>query len=135
MSASKWTAVSDLDRLARQLTATGLSVEAHYGEPLAWLKVYDEAAPRHGETVRVGPGSGADPWFISSTGRPLSPVWDTPFAAQRIAAQIARHHPAAARLGAAAASRDVVRGQGVLKDIRCRLAEAARRIAFPPRTR
>ncbi|GAA2636934.1 hypothetical protein SMC26_15865 [Actinomadura fulvescens] len=68
-----------------------------YGQLPARLRVFLPTTPRFGDSVRVGAGPDGEPWFISSTGAALAPVWDLPCAAERIMGQLTAYLPLAQR--------------------------------------
>ncbi|MFI0407236.1 hypothetical protein [Actinomadura sp. 3N508] len=65
-----------LDVLADALAFAGWSCLPRYDETPALLRVVSPSSPRIGESISVKPGVGGVPWFISSTGDPLTPCHD-----------------------------------------------------------
>ncbi|GAA2638904.1 hypothetical protein GCM10010411_93730 [Actinomadura fulvescens] len=55
------------------------------------------ATPRFGDSVKVGVGPDGQPWFISSTGTALAPVWNLPCAVDRIIGRLTAYLPLAER--------------------------------------
>ncbi|GAA2636813.1 hypothetical protein SMC26_15970 [Actinomadura fulvescens] len=87
-----------LDALGQVLALHGISGRPRYDQEPARLRVFLPNTPRFGDSVNVGTGPDGEPWFISSTGAAMAPVWDLPCAAERIAGQLTAYLPLAQRL-------------------------------------
>ncbi|TDD93497.1 hypothetical protein [Actinomadura rubrisoli] len=82
------TASDHLDALAHALTAAGWSASPRYDQHPALLRVVTPELPCVGESIRVKPGVGGVPWFISSAGDPLAPCHDLAGTCAAIAARL-----------------------------------------------
>jgi hypothetical protein len=92
-------ATDHLDALGQVLALRGVSYRPRYDQVPARLRVFLVATPRFGDSVNVGAGPDDEPWFVSSSGAPLAPVWDPPCAAERIVGQLTAYLPLAQSLG------------------------------------
>ncbi|MFI0451880.1 hypothetical protein [Actinomadura sp. 6N118] len=92
-------ATDRLDALAQELALRGVSSRPQFDQVPARQRVFLPNTPRFGDSVRVGTGPNGEPWFISSTGIPLAPVWDLPCAAERITGLLTAYLPVADAFG------------------------------------
>ncbi|MFB4299481.1 hypothetical protein [Actinomadura sp. NTSP31] len=73
-----------LDRLAAAMARESLITQKCYDGTPPLLRVFLRG--RVGESIRVKPGVGGVPWFVSSTGNPLAPCHDAERAVSEMAA-------------------------------------------------
>ncbi|TDD34851.1 hypothetical protein E1287_15335 [Actinomadura sp. KC06] len=78
-----------LDDLADALAFAGWSCLPRYDETPPLLRVVSPSLPRIGESISVKAGVGGVPWFISSTGDPLTPCHDLTGACLEISTRLA----------------------------------------------